>query len=339
MKTKFLGQSGLQVSELCFGAMMFVGDRGWRQLSELGQQEADAIVGTALDAGVNFFDTADNYSDGESERILGRALGKRRKEAVIGTKGGFRTGPGPNDTGCSRQHMLEACEASLRRLGTDYIDLYQIHSYDFITPLEETLEALDTLVRQGKVRYIGCSNFTGWQLMKAMALSREMGLHRFVSLQALYSLVSRDLELELVPVCLDQGLGILPWGPLAGGFLTGKYRPHAPWPTGTRLRSPEDHFPFDDRKGYSIVEALDVIARAHGGTVAQAAVNYLLQKPGVTSVIFGARSMEQLRENLRAAEWSLTPEEMTELDTLSAPPKTYPHWYFDIYRKDRMRRI
>jgi aryl-alcohol dehydrogenase-like predicted oxidoreductase len=338
MKTRFLGQSGLQVSELCFGAMMFVGDRGWRQLSELGQKEADAIVGTALDAGINFFDTADNYSEGESEKILGRALGSRRKEAVIGTKGGFRTGPGPNDTGCSREHILEACDDSLKRLNTDHVDLYQIHSYDAVTPLEETLEALDTLVHQGKVRYIGCSNFTGWQLMKAMALSRELGLHRFVALQALYSLVTRDLELELVPVCLDQGLGILPWGPLAGGFLTGKYRRNNPWPTGTRLKSADDRFPFDLEKGYIIGEELDAIARAHHGTASQAALNYLLQKPGVTSVIFGARTIEQLNDNIRTTEWSLTPEEMERLDQLSAPTKTYPHWYFDIFRKDRLQK-
>lgn len=338
MKTRFLGQSGLQVSELCFGAMMFVGNKGWRHLSDLGQKEADVIVGTALDAGINFFDTADNYSEGESERILARALGSRRKEAVVGTKGGFRTGPGPNDTGCSRQHLLEACDASLKRLNTDYIDLYQIHSYDFVTPLEETLEALDTLVRQGKIRYVGCSNFTGWQLMKAMALARELGLHRFVALQALYSLVARDLELELVPVCLDQGLGILPWGPLAGGFLTGKYRRDSPWPAGTRIKSPGDHFPFDVEKGYLIVEELERIARAHNGSIAQAALNYLLGKPGVTSVIFGARTVEQLHENIRTTEWSLSVEEMERLDALSAPAKTYPHWYFDIYRRDRLHR-
>jgi aryl-alcohol dehydrogenase-like predicted oxidoreductase len=338
MKTRFLGNSGLQVSELCFGAMMFVGNNGWRHLSNIGQTEAEAMVGTALDAGINFFDTADIYSDGESERILGKALGSHRKEAIIGTKAGFRTGPGPNDTGCSRLHILEACNASLKRLNTDYVDLYQIHSYDPLTPLEETLEALDTLVRQGKVRYVGCSNFTGWQLMKAMSICREQGFHRFVSLQALYSLVSRDLELELVPSCLDQGVGILVWGPLAGGFLTGKYRPHAPWPADTRLRKTEDHFPFDEEKGYVIVEELDAIARVHNGTVAQAALNYLLRKPGVSSVIFGARTVEQLGENIRATEWSLTSEEMACLDRLSAPAKTYPHWYFDIFRKDRLQR-
>ena len=338
MKTRFLGNSGLQVSELCFGAMMFVGEHGWRHLSSIGQTEADVIVGTALDAGINFFDTADIYSDGESERILGKALGSRRKDAVIGTKVGFRTGPGSNDTGCSRLHILQACDVSLKRLNTDYIDLYQIHSYDAVTPLEETLEALDSLVRQGKVRYIGCSNFTGWQLMKAMSISRERGLHRFVSLQALYSLVSRDLELELVPACEDQGLGILPWGPLAGGYLTGKYRRHAAWPSGTRLKRPEDSFPFDIEKGYVIVEELDAIARAHDVTVAQAALNYLLRKRSVTSVIFGARTIEHLRENIRATGWSLTPEEMERLDRVSAPTKTYPHWYFDIFRKDRLHR-
>jgi aryl-alcohol dehydrogenase-like predicted oxidoreductase len=338
MRQRFLGSSGIMVSELCLGAMTFTGESGWRHVGELGQKEADEFVRVALDAGVNFFDTADIYSAGESERILGKALGRRRHEAIVATKVGFRMGPGINDDGLSRTRILEGCTASLKRLGTDYIDLYQVHSYDPLVTLEETLCALNDLVREGKVRYIGCSNFTGWQLMKASAISREHGWERFVSLQALYSLVARDLEYELVPVCLDQGLGILPWSPLAGGFLTGKYRKGHPWPKGTRLTRPEDRFPFDQEKAYRVVEELDRIAQAHHGSVAQVALNFLLRKPGVTSLVIGARTREQLTDNLKAAEWELPPEEVSRLDALSEPPKIYPHWYFEVFRKDRLRR-
>ena len=335
MNYRFLGRSGLRVSELCFGAMTFTGKTGWRHVGDSGQKEADEIVGIALDAGVNFFDTADVYSMGESERILGKALGKKRLGAVVTTKGGLRMGPGQNDDGLSRHHIIEACHASLKRLGTDCIDLYQIHSYDPLVPLAETLDALNDLVRQGKVRYIGASNFAGWQLMKALAISREHEWERFVSLQALYSLVSRDLEYELVPLCLDQGLGILPWGPLAGGFLSGKYRLQEQWPKGTRLKKPGDHLPFDETNAYRILEELGRIAQERHVSIAQAALNYLLRKPGVTSLVFGARSKEQLVDNLKTVDWELSAEEVTRLDTLSEPRKIYPHWYFDVFRKDR----
>ncbi len=216
MRMRSLGNTGLKVSELCFGNMTFGGRGYWKTIGELGQKEADLLVGMALEAGVNFFDTANVYSEGLAEEMLGRALGPRRGEVILATKVRGRMGPGSNEVGLSRHHIMEACHASLRRLGTGYIDLYQVHSFDHETPLEETLRALDDLVRQGKVRYLGCSNFTGWQLMKALAISDNLGLERFATLQAYYSLVARELELELVPLCLDQGLGILPWSPLAG---------------------------------------------------------------------------------------------------------------------------
>jgi aryl-alcohol dehydrogenase-like predicted oxidoreductase len=337
MRYRLLGTTNLMVSELCFGAMTFVGDSGWRHLGAVGQKEADEWIGLLLDAGVNFFDTADIYSLGESEEILGKALGGRRSRAVIATKVGFRVDDGPDGDGCSRARIIAGCEASLRRLGTDHIDLYQIHSYDPLVSLEETLEALNTLVREGKVLSIGCSNFTGWQLMKALAISRKNGWAEFVSLQALYSLLTRDLELELVPLCLDQHIAILPWGPLAGGYLTGKYRKGSHWPSGTRLTKPEDHFPFDEDQAEAVLEELAAISNRRGRPVSQIALNYLLRKPGVTSLVFGARTKGQLLANIGSADWDLDPEEVARLDTLSAPPKIYPHWYFDIFRADRFR--
>jgi len=336
MHYRTLGKTGLRVSELCLGAMTFVGDAGWRHVGTMGQKEADACVGTAVAGGVNFFDTADIYSSGESERILGKALGPRRANVVIATKVGFRMGPGPDDDGCSRRRIIEGCHESLRRLGTEMIDLYQIHSFDPLVPLDETLGALNELVVGGKVRFIGCSNFTGWQLMKALAISRDHDWAEFVSLQALYSLLTRDLEYELVPLCLDQGLAILPWGPLAGGYLTGKYHGVTSWPRGTRMGKPEDHLPFDEARAKQVIDMLEELARAHGCRPAHIALRYLLCKPGITSLVFGARSREQLEENLRASDVSLCDEEMTRLDAVSKPPAVYPHWYFDIYRKARM---
>jgi aryl-alcohol dehydrogenase-like predicted oxidoreductase len=335
LRYRTLGKSGLSVSELCFGAMTFVGDSGWRHVGELGQHEADSCIGRALDAGINFFDTADIYSSGESERILGKALAHRRQKIILATKVGFRMGSGAQDDGCSRQRVLDGCHASLRRLGTDVIDLYQIHSYDPLVPLEETLGALNDLVQEGKIRFFGCSNFAAWQLMKAMSISRERGWSECVSLQAVYSLVIRDLEHELVPLCLDQEIAILPWGPLAGGFLTGKYRRGEEWPSGTRIRKPGDHLPFDEDRGYRIVEELIAISSDRGCLPAQVALRYLLSKPGVTSLVFGFRSLEQLRDNLDAPDISLTDDDLKRLDEVSRPPALYPQWYFDIYRKER----
>ena len=336
MKMRFLGKTGVKVSELCLGTMTF-GGRGaaFKRIGELSQKEADTLVNMALEAGINFFDTADVYSEGLSEEMLGKALGARRKSIILATKVRAEVGPGPNDVGLSRYHILEGCNASLERLATDYIDLYQVHSFDFNTPLEETLRALDDLVRQGKVRYIGCSNFAGWQLMKALAISDKHGWERFATLQALYSLIARELENELMPLCLDQGLGILPWGPLGGGFLSGKYRRGQPRPQGSRLSDPQSRFlRFDEGKGFDTVEELDRIAKMHQATIAQAALNYLLRKPGVTSVIIGARTPEQLADNLKTTDWEMTPEEITRLDEISKPPRIYPYWMLARAHRD-----
>jgi aryl-alcohol dehydrogenase-like predicted oxidoreductase len=245
----------------------------------------------------------------------------------LATKVRNRVGPGPNDAGLSRHHILEGCDASLKRLGTDYVDLYQVHRFDFNTQLEETIRALDDLVRQGKVHYIGCSNFAGWQVMKALAISDKHGWERFATLQAFYSLIARELENELVPLCLDQGVGILTWSPLGEGFLSGKYRRGQPRPQGARLSDPRRQLiRFDEEKGFDIIEELEKIAEEHQATIAQAALNYLLCKPGITSVIVGARTPDQLADNLRATDWEMSPEEFARLDEISQPLPIYPYW-------------
>jgi aryl-alcohol dehydrogenase-like predicted oxidoreductase len=336
MKMRFLGNSGVKVSELCFGSMTFGGKGYWKVIGELEQKDANELVNIALEAGVNFFDTADVYSEGLAEEMLGKALGKHRKEIILATKVRGRTGNGPNEVGLSRHHIIENCNASLKRLGTDYIDLYQLHSFDPYTPQEETLRALDDLVRAGKVRYIGASNHSGWQLMKALAISDKQNLEKFVTLQAYYSLVSRDLENELVPLCLDQKLGILTWSPLGGGFLTGKYRRGKDRPKNARRTDRESQFlQFDEEKGFDIVDELEKIAKNHNATIAQAALNYLLRKPGVTSVIIGARTKEQLTDNLKTTDWEMTAEEVAKLDELSAPTKVYPYWMLQRLVQDR----
>jgi aryl-alcohol dehydrogenase-like predicted oxidoreductase len=327
MRMRFLGKTGVRVSELCFGTMTFGGRSFFKYVGQLGQKEANTLVDMSLEAGINFFDTADVYSEGLSEELLGKALGKRRQSIILATKVRGKMGPGPNDVGLSRHHITEACNASLKRLGTDYIDLYQVHNFDPDTPQEETMRALDDLVRQGKVRYIGCSNYSGWQLMKALAIADKRGWERFVTLQSLYSLLARELENEMVPLCLDQGLGILVWSPLSGGFLSGKYRRGKPQPKGTRLSAPQPRFiPHDDEKGFDIVEELDRIAKAHKATVAQAALNYLLAKEGVSSVIIGARTPEQLADNLKTTDWEMSAEEVSQLDEMSQPAPLYPYW-------------
>jgi len=336
MKTRYLGNTGVRVSELCFGAMTF-GERGyWTYVGQVQQKEATELVNTAIDGGINFFDTADVYSEGWSEEILGKALGNKRKDIILATKVRGRTGPGLNDVGLSRRHIIDSCDASLKRLNTDYIDLYQVHSFDPRTPLEETLRALNDLVREGKVRYIGVSNFTGWQLMKALAISDKQKLERFVTLQAFYSLIARDLENELVPLTLDQKLGILTWSPLGGGFLTGKYRRGKPRPEGARRSDPTNQFlQFDEEKGFDIVDELEKIAQNHGASITQAALNYLLRKPGVTSVIIGAKKKEQLEDNLKTTDWEMTPEEVARLDDMSKPPRAYPYWMLERTVQDR----
>jgi aryl-alcohol dehydrogenase-like predicted oxidoreductase len=336
MKTRFLGNTGVRMSELCFGAMTFGGKGFWKNVGQVEQKGANELVKTAIDGGINFFDTADVYSEGWSEKILGKALGNKRKDIVLATKVRGRTGAGPNDIGLSRKHIIDSCNASLKRLNTDYIDLYQVHSFDPKTPIEETLRALDDLVREGKVRYIGASNFTGWQLMKALAVSEKQNLERFVTLQALYSLIARDLENELVPLSLDQKLGILPWSPLGGGFLTGKYRRGKPRPEGARRTDPTNQFlQYDEEKGFDIVDELEKTAHNHGATITQTALNYLLRKPGIASVIIGAKNQEQLTDNLKTVDWEMSAEEVARLDELSKPPRVYPYWMLERMSLER----
>jgi aryl-alcohol dehydrogenase-like predicted oxidoreductase len=336
MKMRYLGNTGIKVSEICFGAMTFGGRSFWKVIGEVDQKEATGIVNTAIEGGINFFDTADVYSEGVSEEILGKALGNNRKNIILATKVRGRTGKGPNEIGLSRHHIIENCNASLKRLGTDYIDLYQVHSFDPATPIEETLRALDDLVRIGKVRYIGASNYSGWQLMKALSISEKQNLEKYVTLQAYYSLIARDLEYELVPLCLDQKLGILTWSPLGGGFLTGKYRRGKNRPAGARRTDPTDQFlQFDENKGFDIVDDLERIANKHNATITQAALNYLLRKPGVSSVITGARNKEQIADTIKTTDWEMTSEEVRRLDELSKPPRVYPYWMLEGQLHDR----
>lgn len=338
MRYRHLGNSGLQVSEICFGVMTFNSSKGWTHLGIQEQGDADRLTAVAIDNGVNFFDTADVYSGGVSESMLGKALGTKRKDVVIATKGEGRMGGGPNDEGHSLKHLILACDDSLKRLKTDYIDLYQVHSFDFMTPLEEMMFALDKLVKDGKVRYIGVSNFFAWQIMKLMSISEKQHLNKIISVQAYYSLVGRDLEYETIPLCLDQKIGIIVWSPLHGGILSGKYRKGIKWPAGTRLKGEGKHLPYDISKGEKILSAMEKISSRKNVPMSQIALNYSLQKPGITSVIIGARNEKQLIENIRTADWKLDGEEIKMLDKISEPPRIYPLWYFDIFKKERMER-
>lgn len=330
MKYRTLGNSGLKVSELCYGAMTFTGDKH-SNTATAGQQEANLLTAAALDLGINFFDTADVYANGTSEIMLGKALEKKRKEAVVATKVRFAMSDTPNDTGLSRHHIIESCEASLRRLNTEYIDLYQIHSYDPGTPLDETLRALDDLVRSGKVRYTGCSNLTAWQTMKALAMSEKLKLEKFITTQLYYSIGARDIEQELVPLCLDQNLGILCWSPLSGGFFTGKYRRGDDVPPGMRRSDPQasnmKYWPVDEDKGFEIVSLLEELGAKYQKTIAQTALNWLLQKPAISSVIIGARNLAQIQDNAGASGWKLQDEDIKLLDEISAQPLRYPMWH------------
>ena len=323
MNYRLLGNTGVYLSELCLGAMTF--GTQWEAIGTLGQKEANALVHRSIDAGVNFFDTADVYSTGDSEEILGRALTGRRQDVVIATKVRGRMGPGANDVGLSRLHIIQAAEASLKRLGTDYIDLYQIHRNDPVTDIEETLAALTDLVRAGKVRYIGCSNLPAWQLMKAIGIARQRGLESFKATQSYYALVGRELEHETIPLIRDQNLGLLVWSPLAGGFLTGKFT-RAGSRTAKARRATFDFPPVDKERGFDIIDALQPIAEAHGVSIAQVALAWLLGKDVVTSVIIGARRMDQLEENLASVDLQLTGDEMAALDEVSRLPVAYPYW-------------
>lgn len=334
---RFLGGSGLRVPVLTLGTMTFGGAGRHASMGAVQAGQARRMVDICLDRGVNFFDTADVYSAGLSEEVLGEAIRSRRPDVLVATKLNGAMGSGRNDLGQSRHHIISACEASLRRLGTDYIDLYQVHSVDERTPLEESLGALDDLVRQGKVRYIGCSNYSAWHLMKAMSVSERRRLERYVSLQAYYSLVARELEHELLPACLDQGVGVLVWSPLAAGFLTGKQRRGEAAPAGSRRAALGDTGTLDTEHGFRIVDVLGEIAGDRGVSIAQVAINWLIQRPGVSSVIIGARTEEQLKDNLGAADWRLTQDEAARLDRVSARPLPYPYWHQQKFNASRMR--
>jgi aryl-alcohol dehydrogenase-like predicted oxidoreductase len=327
MRMRWLGKTGLQVSELCLGTATFGGRGKFKNSGELDQKGATQIVNMAFDAGINFFNTAEVYSSGLAEEIFGKALGARRKDAIVITKVNQRVAPGKNDGGLSRKHIIEACEASLRRIGTDYIDIYELHGIDPNTSLEETMRALDELVSQGKVRYIGCSNFCGWQLVKCMAISEKNGWNRFITLESMYSLAARGLEYELVPACLDQGVAILAYSPLHAGLLSGKYRRDKPWPTGTRIRSQKEAgaWSFKPEILFEIIDELDRIATERNVTVPQVALNYVLQKPSICSIIIAARNAPQMEENLKTMEWQITPGEIARLDKVSEPEHMYPY--------------
>jgi aryl-alcohol dehydrogenase-like predicted oxidoreductase len=329
MNYRLLGNSGLKVPTLCFGCATFGGgNEFFKAWGSTDGAEARRTVDLCLEAGVNFFDTADIYSDGLSETILGEAIEGRRHEVLISTKATFRLGKGPNDLGSSRHHLIQACEASLRRLKTDYIDVYHLHGFDALTPLEETLSTLDQLVRSGKVRYLACSNFSGWHLMKSLALSERYGWSKYVAHQVYYSLIGRDYENELMPLGIDQKIGALIWSPLGWGRLTGKIRRNTPLPAESRLHKTADYGPpTDDELLYRVVDAADEIAKETGKTVPQIALNWLLRKPTVSSIIIGARNEEQLRQNLATEGWSLTPDQVARLDRAGDATIPYPYWH------------
>jgi aryl-alcohol dehydrogenase-like predicted oxidoreductase len=339
MKYHTLGHTGLLVSEICLGTMTFSsGDGMWKTIAGVDQTLADHLLKRSFDAGVNFVDTADVYSNGESEKSLARAIantGIPRQDLIVATKVYGRTGPGRNDVGASRGHIMNGVEQSLRRLETDYIDLYQIHAADSVTPLEETLRALDDLVTQGKVRYLGCSNWYGWQLMKALGIAEAKNLTRMDTLQAYYSIAGRDLEREIVPLLKDQGTGLLVWSPLAGGLLSGKYSRENQKPEDGR-RSAFDFPLVDKERAWRILDVLRPIAQDHQTSVATIALAWVLAKPFVTSVIIGAKRANQLDENLAAANVELTADEMQRLDEVSALPPEYPGWMIPFQNINRL---
>ncbi|MES1167158.1 MAG: aldo/keto reductase, partial [Pseudomonadota bacterium] len=304
--------------------------RGFTEWGGTDPAGATRLVDICLEAGLNLFDSADAYSAGAAEEILGAAIKGRRDRVLISTKATFRTGPGPNDVGSSRQHLLASVEGSLRRLGTDYIDLFQLHGFDALTPVEEVVQTLDGLVRAGKIRYLGCSNFSGWHLMKSLAVSEKYGLARYVAHQAYYSLIGREYEWELMPLALDQKVGAVVWSPLGMGRLGGKVRRGQPLPKVSRLNDPGTVRiapPAPDEYVYRVVDALDAVAKETGKSVAQIAINWVLQRPSVATVIIGARDEEQLRQNLGATGWSLTPAQVAALDAASAKERIYPYWH------------
>jgi len=339
MRLKKLGNTGLLVSEICLGTMTFGSGEGmWRSIGKLEQPTVDEIVRIAFDSGVNFVDTADVYHAGRSEVMTGHALrnlGIARDQFVVATKVHGRMGPGPNQSGLSRAHILHAVDQSLQRLGLDYIDLYQTHGLDALTPIEETLGALNDCVRAGKVRYIGLCNLAAWQITKALWIADRRNLERFQSVQAYYSIAGRDLEREIIPLANDQQLAILPWSPLAGGLLSGKFSRDGQGPEGAR-RATFDFPPVDKDRAFRIIDAIRPIAKAQGVSVARVALAWLLHKPAVTSVIIGAKNPEQLRDNLAACELELSSEQMVTLDKVSTLPPEYPTWMLERLSADRL---
>jgi len=337
MRYRLLGRTGLLVSEICLGTMTYGGKGRWQPIGQLGLSEVEAQIKTALDAGVNFIDTADVYSEGDSEGLVGQALKNlklSREDLVVATKVRIRMGPGPNQVGLSRAHIVDGVNASLRRLQLDHIDLYQVHGQDVATPMEETLRALEDLVRSGKVRYIGLSNHAAWQIMKAVSISQNRGWNRFESVQAYYSLAGRDLEREIVPMVLDQGLSILVWSPLAGGLLSGKFAENDKGPDGAR-RTNFDFPPVDRPRAFRCVDAMRPIATAHGVSVARIALAWLLHQPAVASVIIGAKTKQQLADNIAASGLQLSENELKSLDLASQLPPEYPGWMFARQNMDR----
>jgi aryl-alcohol dehydrogenase-like predicted oxidoreductase len=329
MEYRTLGKSGLKVPVLSFGTGTFGGGTDFfKAWGTSDVAEATRLVDICLETGVNLFDTADVYSNGLSEAILGKAVAGRRERVLISTKATFRMGDGPNDLGSSRHHLIAACEASLRRLGTDYIDIYHLHGFDALTPAEEVLSTLDNFIQSGKVRYIACSNFSGWHLMKSLGVADRCGWARYAGHQVYYSLINREYEWELMPLGLDQGVGALVWSPLGWGRLTGKIRRGQPLPAESRLhKTSEQGPPVENEHLFKVVDALDAVAKETGKSVAQVALNWLLQRPTVSSVIIGARNEQQLRQNLDAVGWNLSAEQMAKLDRASAVTPIYPYWH------------
>lgn len=337
MKYKRLGNTGLKVSELCLGTMTFGGGGFWTAIGTLPQEQVNGLVKKAVDGGINFIDTANVYSEGLSEQMTGKAikdLGLNRYDLVLATKVCGKMGEGINNIGLSRKQILQQADESLQRLETDYIDLYQIHAFDPLTPLEETLEALDILVKNGKVRYIGCSNLAAWQIMKALGISAQNHLSKFVSLQAYYTVAARDLEREIVPLLLDQKLGLMVWSPLAGGLLSGKYNRNTEFTEGRRAKF--DFPPVKLDKAFDIIDVMEVIANEKGVTVAQIALAWLLHQPAVTSVIVGANRPEQLTDNINAVNVQLTSDELQKLDEVSKLTPEYPNWMIDMQTANRL---
>ncbi len=337
MKYNLLGNTGLKVSELCLGTMTFGGKGIWTAIGALPQEPVDELVKQAVDAGINFIDTANIYSEGLSEELTGKAirnLGLNRDDLVIATKVRGKMGEGPNQIGLSRKHIITQVEASLKRLNTDYIDLYQIHGFDALTPLEDTIDTLDTLVQSGKVRYIGCSNLAAWQLMKSLGYSQYNGKSKFVSLQAYYTIAGRDLERELIPLLLDQKVGLMVWSPLAGGFLSGKYTRNGETEQGSR-RVSFDFPPINKERAYDIIDELAVMAKEKNSSVAQLALAWLLQQKAVTTVIIGAKRPDQLQDNLKAIDITFTEDELQRLNAVSKLTSEYPAWMLERQGGDR----